>query len=256
MITSCLATLDFNSPTVFCNSAPELRISNRLMPKSAIRQTNSNKSNVIAGSLFCCVHIADIGAVIDVRFATGVHSNTDIATASDHVAGMTTYGRVVASSYISAECNTADGGITDARCIVLEGLITYRRIEGAGRVVGERNTTHGRVAVAVNITEERLMTDSGVGEAGGVIFKGSRSHGCVPGAGGVEQKRSGADGRVFDSIARNLVSNVENKRPRAESGIEGAISIAEKRIPTNGCVRHASGDVKKGMVPVRSVKPG
>jgi hypothetical protein len=44
--------------------------------------------------LFHRIHIPDVGAIIDASFAADALSNTDIATASDGVAGMTAHGRL------------------------------------------------------------------------------------------------------------------------------------------------------------------
>ena len=84
--------------------------------------------------------------------------------------------------------------------------------------------------------------------------KGGRSDSRVVGAGRVEQKRRRANGRVLDSLARSLVSNVEKKRPGTESGVKAAIGVAEERKPPNRCVSYAGSEAFKGISPFRRVE--
>jgi len=48
-----------------------------------------------------------------------------------------------------------------------------------------------------------------------------------------------------------LISDVENQRSRADSGVEAPVDVAEERIPTNCCVPDASRKVFKGVRPFR-----
>ena len=67
------------------------------MPKSAARQTNSNKSDILGRSLFRRIHIADIGAVSDTSLARGSLADADIATAVDVRTGRTEFRKNLAS---------------------------------------------------------------------------------------------------------------------------------------------------------------
>jgi hypothetical protein len=46
------------------------------------------------------------------------------------------------------------------------------------------------------------------------------------------------------------------KRSVPSSGIEAALCVAKERMPTNGCVRRAGGEVKKGLLPFCRGEPG
>ena len=53
------------------------------MPKSAVRQTNSNESNAVGRALFRRVNIADIRPVVDTSLAVDSLPNTEVAIARD-----------------------------------------------------------------------------------------------------------------------------------------------------------------------------
>src|SRR4030095_11420845 len=84
--------------------------------------------------------------------------------------------------------------------------------------------------------------------------KGGRSDGCIVGAGGVQQKRHRANGRIFESVARSLISDVEKERPRADTGVPAAVCVAKERKPAKCSIRHAGGDVSKGVGAVPRVE--
>ena len=107
------------------------------MPKSAVRQTNSNESNAVGRTLFRRVHIANIGAVIDTSLAGDSCSNTDVAAAVDDRTGRSSQGRVE---------------VTD--CVVIESLSTIGRVVLTGGVFGERSLTTGRVRGTSGIAKE------------------------------------------------------------------------------------------------------
>jgi len=90
------------------------------VPKSAVRQTNSNKSNAIGRRLFCRVHIADVDAVIDTSLAVDSLSNTEVAAAVD----------VSTGSVAKGAAEVADG------------------------VVKKRTSTGGRVEVAFGVARK------------------------------------------------------------------------------------------------------
>jgi hypothetical protein len=56
------------------------------------------------------------------------------------------------------------------------------------------------------------------------------------------------------SLARALVSHVEKQGTRADSGVEAAVGVAEERIPANGCVPDAGGEILKRISPFRRVE--
>ena len=97
--------------------------------------------------------------------------------------------------------------------------------------------------------EKGVRTHGSVFAARGIVKKGDRSDSRVVGARRVEQKRRRANGRVFDSLARSLVSNVEKKRSGTESGVKAAIGVAEERKPPNRCVSYAGSEAFKGISP-------
>ncbi len=87
------------------------------MPKSAVRQTNSNISHVFGRRLFRRVHIADIGAVIDTSLAGNSLADTNIAADVDVRTGRTSQGRVVVAADVEKQ-----GVNTDGRVIVAFGI--------------------------------------------------------------------------------------------------------------------------------------
>src|SRR5262249_37021054 len=116
-----------------------------LVPKPAVRQTNSNKSNAVVGSLFRRVHIADIGAIINIVLAGNPLPNTHIAAAVDIQTGRTSHGRVVIAADIEKECVNTDG------CVVV-----------ALGIAGKRTNTAGRVGAAGSVQIERPEAVAGV----------------------------------------------------------------------------------------------
>ena len=114
MISSCLATVDFNSSTVFCNSELALRTYFRLVPKSTVRQTNSNKSNACGRRLFRRVHISDVGAVIDTSLAVDSLPDTDISAAIDVRTRRTSQACVIVTADVENESVSTDGRVVVA----------------------------------------------------------------------------------------------------------------------------------------------
>jgi len=117
----------------------------RLVPKSAVRQANSNKSDAFARSLFGRIHIADIRAVIDAVLAGDSLPDANVATAVDVSAGRTSQGRIVVAADVEKEGVNADGGVVITFCVAVKRTNTGGRVSLAANVRSERPPTFGRV---------------------------------------------------------------------------------------------------------------
>src|SRR5262249_42491185 len=117
-----------------------------------------------------------------------------------------------------------------------------------GGVHSEGPGTGRRVPTARSVAVERARSGSRVVATGAVVEQGSSSIGCVVFARGVEQERRGTGRRI-------LVAGIEYERSGAESGVIAAVGGTGERKPANCCIRRAGGQVKKGTLPLRSVKP-
>ena len=53
-----------------------------------------------------------------------------------------------------------------------------------------------------------------------------------------------------------MVSHVEQKRPRADTGVETAVGVAPEREPTDRGISYAGGEVKKGVLSLSGVESG
>ena len=110
----------------------------RLVPKSAVRQTNSNKSNACGRRLFRRVNIADIGLIALAGHPCNICADIDVPVACRGITSRT----------------IANG------CIV-----------GAGGVVEERSIANGRVVVAFGVVLERKSAGGRAAVAGGVVLE-------------------------------------------------------------------------------------
>jgi hypothetical protein len=107
MIASCLATVDFNSSTVFCNSELALRITGGWYPSLPSDRRTVTKATSCGRRLFRRIHIADVGAVVDTSLPGDSRPNADIAIAGDVRAGKITQGGVADAGgvEIKRECS-------------------------------------------------------------------------------------------------------------------------------------------------------
>ena len=121
------------------------------MPNSAVRQTNSNESSVVGRTLFCCVHIANVGAVIDTSLAGDSCSNTDIAAAVDVRTGRSSQGRVEVTDCVVIESLSTIGRVVLTAGVFSERSLTTGRVPGAGRVAKESKRSIGRVKKASRV---------------------------------------------------------------------------------------------------------
>ena len=110
----------------------------RLVPKSAVRQTNSNKSNVHGRRLFRRVNIADIGVIAFAGHACNICADIDVPVACRGISSRT---------------------------------IPNGRIEGTGGVVEERTHANGRVRVAFGVVLESKSAGGRAAVAGGVLLE-------------------------------------------------------------------------------------
>ena len=65
-----------------------------------------------------------------------------------------------------------------------------------------------------------------------------------------------ANGGVLGSLTRNLISDVEKKRSRTQSGVVAPVSVAPERKPAHCRIPHAGGEVEQGVLPFRRVESG
>ena len=132
------------------------------MPKSAVRQTNSNESNAVGRALFRRVNIADIRPVVDTSLAVDSLPNTEVAIARDVEAGAMAQGRVVVASDIELQRTFTDARVLDASGVALERFITISHVVEAFSVLEERLETDGDVAASGDVVKKRTSTDGRV----------------------------------------------------------------------------------------------
>ena len=138
----------------------------RLVPKSAVRHTNSNKSNVFGRTLFSRVHISDIGAVVHATLADDSLSNTDIAVAVDVGASLVTDSRVDTTNGVARERVPSNGSVVRPGCVTKE----RKRSDGCvamANIVIKRPKTRGRV-LGARVAEERFLANGRIKVADGI----------------------------------------------------------------------------------------
>ena len=111
----------------------------RLVPKSAGRQTNSNKSNACGRRLFRRVNIADIGVIAFAGHTFNICADIDVPVACRGISSRT----------------IANGRIVGAGGVEKERTIANGRVKVAFRVVLERKSAGGRAAVTGGVLLER-----------------------------------------------------------------------------------------------------
>ena len=105
--------------------------------------------------------------------------------------------------------------------------------EGRVSVVAEEGMiSHSGVVNAGDIAEECATADGRVCHTFGIVDKCRRSSGRIEAAGRVVQKRCRANGGVLSSLTRTLISDVEKKRSRTQSGVVTPVCVAPERKPT------------------------
>jgi len=227
----------------------------RLVPKSAVRQTNSNESNAVDRTLFRRVDIADIRPVVDTSLAVDSLPNTEVAITRDVEAGAISQGRVVVASDIELQRTFTDARVLDASGVALERSITISHVVEAFSVLEERLETDGDVAASGDVVKKRTSTDGRViatidGEvAADVVKKRERSNSVIAYARAIAQKRARTKGRI-------LISSVGKECARTNTCTEAATAQAQERIQADSSIVCAGGETKKGILPFCGVASG